>query len=385
MHMRTDEFDLVLDECLDRLKRGEAVAACLEAHPGHAQRLAPLLRAATLASDSSTWEPSADATRQARARFSAAVAARAHERSVRERRRPSWFERLTARPLPLAAIASLSVIALTALLVVGPLAPEAAIPPSPPPDEPGGTTSPQPEATSQPSPTTTQEPVDPTSDPTPDATPVVAVADAGGNFAFYLSDAPNDIGDFSSLVITIESIDLKPQGGGHWVHITPTEMYSDLVQLQGDLAHELWRGQVPPGDYTMVFLNVSAIDAVLTTPGETPDVSLPSDTFHIATNFSVGQAEPTEFVFDITVHRTGAGGSQARYILSPQAGESGVGHTIQPFTPELPDEDNPGKHTGQEDSTSPAGQETPDIDRPHPSPGPGTNNGRSRSEDAGPA
>jgi hypothetical protein len=150
-----------------------------------------------------------------------------------------------------------------------------------------------------------------------------------GNFAFYLSDAPNDILDFESLTITVDSIELRPDSGPA-VAITLTEGPVDLVPLQGDIAQQVWRGEVPAGDYKAVLVHVSAVEGVLASSGESADVVLPSDRLRISMDFSVSADEPTDFVFDITVHRTGSAGGGERYILSPQASESGVNQPIQP-------------------------------------------------------
>jgi hypothetical protein len=149
-----------------------------------------------------------------------------------------------------------------------------------------------------------------------------------GNFVFYLSDAPNDIADFESLTLTIDSIELKPSSGPS-VSITPDGEPVDIAPLQGDIAQELWRGNVPPGDYKAVLIHVSAVEGILASSGESADVVLPSDRLRVSIDFSVVDGEPTSFVFDVTVHRN-ANGSLPRYILSPQADESGVGRHIQP-------------------------------------------------------
>lgn len=46
MMKKASEFDNILDECLERVIRGESVEACLESHPEHAAELEPLLRTA---------------------------------------------------------------------------------------------------------------------------------------------------------------------------------------------------------------------------------------------------------------------------------------------------------------------------------------------------
>lgn len=158
---------------------------------------------------------------------------------------------------------------------------------------------------------------------------MLAVPAKNGNFVFYLSDAPNDIANFESLSITVDSVELRPQSGPA-VSMTVEAEPVDLVPLQGDIAQEIWRGDVPPGDYKAVLLHVSAVEGILASSGQSADVVLPSDRLRISMDFSVSGDEATSFVFDVTVHRTGNAGEGARYILSPQASESGVNQPIQP-------------------------------------------------------
>ena len=157
---------------------------------------------------------------------------------------------------------------------------------------------------------------------------------------FYLSDAPNDIADFESLTLTIASIELKPSSGPS-VSITPDGEPVDITPLQGDLARELWRGDVPLGDYKAVLLHVSAVEGILASSGQSADVVLPSERLRVSVDFSVVEGELTSFVFDVTVHRNG-NGSLNRYILSPQADESGVGRHIQPV--ESQEDETPAKN-----------------------------------------
>lgn len=355
-----NEFDRALDDCLDRVARGQTVSQCLVLYPEHAGRLEPLLSVSETARTAFAFEPSAQGTTQARARMDSARAARAFRQQSR-RRMPSLIERLFARPLPAAAIASMAVIAITALLVIRPaLGPDGT--PSLPSSEPPGTTE-QPgdagQAPTQPSPQ--EQEGGPTDTETP---PITPAAQEEGNFAFYVSDQPNDIGDFESLTITIATIELKPHGDGPWVKLTPVESTADLVQLQGDRAQELWRGDVPAGDYDTAFVLVESIEGVLSSTGEEAEVKLPSDKLHVTCAFSIGGEDTTEFVFDITVHRAGPDG---RYILSPQASESGTSHPIERVLPQEKAKGSLDGNPAKGGDGPPKGEANPtDMDKPGP-------------------
>jgi hypothetical protein len=372
---RRNDFDSVLDSCVDRVARGEPVARCLADHPKFAQELEPLLNVARVSRDAGDFVPSAAAMAGARARFRLAAARRDDRRM--HRRSAGLLDRLLGRPLPLAAVASFGVIALTILLLVLPFS-----------NEPAGITptTPLPTGTALP-PTTapTTPPTDPSTPPstsvpgepsTPDAPdePVappdtIEVApQADGNFAFYVSDAPNDIADFSSLVVSIESIELQPRGSAPWVRIIPTEAQTDLVQLQGEMAHEMWRGDVPEGDYAAVFVRVAAIAGVLAEDGSSAEVMLPSDRLHLSSGFSIEGDSAADFVFDITVHRSGGAGSGLRYILVPQVDESGVGQPFSAIRPQMPPH---GASAAQPaDGGTPGEDNRPDNAAPRPGPGP---------------
>ncbi len=369
--MDNKAFDRVLDECLDRLKSGESVEQCLARYPDQAGRLEPLLRIAKASRSAYEFEPSADAVRRARAKL--AVASAERRAAAHSARTPGWFERFFSRPLPIAAIASIAVIALTVLLVVVPSLPPGSIvtPTSEPgttaatvepssPAAPTSSTSPTPPTAST-APTSSSTPTSPTSEPTqPTATEtpnvVPAMPSRDGNFTFYLSDAPNDIADFASLTITVDSIELRPDSGPA-VAITPEGEPVDLVPLQGDIAQELWRGDVPPGDYKAVLLHVSAVHGILASSGDNADVILPSDRLRISMDFSVSADDATSFVFDVTVHRTGNAGGGARYILSPQVSESGVNQPI------LPVQSQQGAGAGTAPAYGSTGTEPPGQDR----------------------
>ena len=50
-------FDQTLDECIDRMLRGESIEQCLASHPEKEAELRPLLEVALLTQQSSAIEP----------------------------------------------------------------------------------------------------------------------------------------------------------------------------------------------------------------------------------------------------------------------------------------------------------------------------------------
>ncbi len=307
------DFDRALDDCLDRIRRGEGIEQCLANYPWHASRLEPLLRTAQQAQLAYVFEPSPSVTQDARAKLNAARAERAAAARSRPRSRVfggfSWL-----RPLPAAAIASAVVIMLTILLLVRPT-----VTAPPVTEQPGENDYPAPG----------EEVAVPVTPDDFEPAFVMPSAHPDGNFAFYLSDEPNAINDFESLTVTVSSIMLKTRGEEPWVKLLPMQKQADLVQLQGNRSLELWRGDVPEGTYTMVFLHIEDVEGILVATGESIDLKLPSNRLHLNMEFELQADELTEFVFDITVRRIGPPENPITYLLLPQASESGIGRDIE--------------------------------------------------------
>jgi hypothetical protein len=278
--MNHTEYNKVLDLCLDRINHGAAVEACLADYPKYAQELRPQLEAAASISRSAHFKPSDDARRQARKRLFDAI---------ERRQKPSVWGWITARAPAWGTV--VSVLLVLAIGLVGFNAVPGSIPTIV---------------------ATTPTPVIINGVPQP----------VSSNFQFMVSDAPNDIGDFTSLIVTVDRVEmLKQSGGDANVTFIPGITDFDLTKLIGTASQQLWQGNVPEGAYTRVDIVVSAVKGTLKT-GETVDVKLPSGRLQISIPFVVGADKVTTFTFDITVNKTGQG--SANYILKPQAGESGA-------------------------------------------------------------
>lgn len=78
----TEGFEGILDECIDRLRRGESLEQCLERYPEQAAELEPLLRVALAAHKASSVEPRPEFKAQARYQIQSVL-------RTRERKRPS--------------------------------------------------------------------------------------------------------------------------------------------------------------------------------------------------------------------------------------------------------------------------------------------------------
>jgi hypothetical protein len=98
----------------------------------------------------------------------------------------------------------------------------------------------------------------------------------------------------------------------------------DLTLLPGDETQEIWRGDVPEGEYTKVFIQVSDITGILKETGQMVEVKLPSQKLQISMAFQITAGSVTSFTYDLTVVATGNQQSGINYILKPQVSESGT-------------------------------------------------------------
>jgi len=266
-----NEFDRILDLCIDRINRGESPETCLTDYPEHAKQLEPLLLTAQKTVAVFDISPSMDAKRAARQRFSAAM---------EKQEKPSFVDWLRRRPVVWSTVTAVLVLVIVGFVALR---------------------------------STMVSPV----------TPVftVASASADGNFIFLVSDEENAIGDFDSLLMEVEKIELIQSGKSEQiVEFVPTTTEFDLVLLPGDETQEIWQGTIPIGDYAKIIMYVKDINYEMT-DGGSPEVKLPSNKLQLNHTFNVAEDTVTTFTYDITVVKTG--NNDGKYIIKPQISESG--------------------------------------------------------------
>ena len=273
-----DKFDKILNECIDRINGGQTVAACVADYPEQADDLQPMLDAMFTTKSAFASIPTTPAKQRARQRMMAAI----RQPKAKPRTRTGFaFPNILRNMKVLATAAAVLVIALVSYFSVT------------------LTTAPQ---------------------------IVPAIANEEGNFALLISDEPNDIGDFTSLTMIVDKIQLKSADEGRkWIEIDTEDTEVDLALLQGDNAFEIWRGDVPLGNYSEAVLYSNSVSGVLVESGETVNIKLPSGKLSLKGDFSVGSDEEvTDFVYDITVIGTPSG----KYILQPNTNESGTAQQV---------------------------------------------------------
>ncbi|WP_336022085.1 DUF4382 domain-containing protein [Halobellus salinisoli] len=214
-----------------------------------------------------------------------------------------------------------------------------------------------------------------------------------GTVNLYISDEQNAIGDFEHLNVTISKVGLKPAGDvddsddsddvdetnetadadegsetaddsadaddtdgaddedddagdDEWVEYEVDNRTVDLTRLQGANATRLSTLDVPNGTYEKVFVYVSEVDGTLK-DGSDQRVKLPSGKLQLNSEFTVGNGESVDFVFDITAIKAGQSG---KYILKPVISESGTDVEIERVDDE-DDDDRGDDEDEREEST----------------------------------
>ncbi len=176
------------------------------------------------------------------------------------------------------------------------------------------------------------------------ASTLPASLDEKGNFKFLVSDEKNAIDDFTSLFITISSIgvhkgaaseNVSDNASDNWIEIVPAITKVDLKQLIGDNATSVWSGNITPGTYNKVFINISDVSGTLATAtdNQSTSVKLPGGKLQISKPFTISATTPTSFVFDVTVVAAGNENKNVKYILKPQIDMSGSDQKFKEVKP----------------------------------------------------
>jgi len=326
-----NDFDKILDKCIDSINRGESVDSCLANYPDLAERLRPLLQIIFKARDTYSFVPSPSVKRAAKERFNTAL-----EDLVRRREeRQPLFGWLQSWSRVWATAAVVLIIALIGYFGAIPaLLPEETVPypgpstvvPSPEPGPLPVVPGPQPEP-SQAGPQPEPPQVVPGPQPEPYPAMIVARPSAEGNFAFLISDDVNAINDFESVNVSILKINLLRSGDSdQLIEFEPEIGEVDLTLVQGEKTQEIWRGDIPEGEYASVSIEVSDVRGFLKETGEEVEIKLPSQKLHISKRFQVSAQELTTFTYDLTVVAAGRPQSGIKYILKPQVDQSGADH-----------------------------------------------------------
>lgn len=175
---------------------------------------------------------------------------------------------------------------------------------------------------------------------------------AYGMLSTSVTDQPNDIDDFESLVVTLQGIWIKPaeaddepeneteesegtednetegeeeesrdredidQSSGRTYIEFDEPQEADLIELQGDNAQLIDETEAEVGDYQFLQLDVSGTEGILAETGEEATVETPGNApLQFQQAFEIQADETTRFIADFTPFQTG----QGNYIIRPVA------------------------------------------------------------------
>ena len=275
-----NDFNKILDECIDRINSGESIESCLLDYPGSSEQLKPLLMAALQTKKACTFVPGEETKLTAKRRFNAAM----ERRLQTGKETQSWLSRIVGKPLTWATLAAVTAAIFGIYFGVNQM-------------------------------------VYPIS-------PIVPEPNPTGNFVLLISDDVNAISDFESVDVSITKVGLFSSGNGGWIEFEPDIKVVDLTTVQGDETKQIWRGNLPDGEYTKVFIYISNVQGVLKEAieagGQSVDIKLPSNKLQISEPFQITEGTVTSFTYDLTVIAIGNQQSGIKYILKPQADESGA-------------------------------------------------------------
>ncbi len=142
-----------------------------------------------------------------------------------------------------------------------------------------------------------------------------AGATGGSGLAvFTIADKAADLGNITSIKLTVDSV--QAHGTGGWVTLSSTPMTFDLLQLKASSVQALLaEANLTSGSYDQVRLEVSSV--TVTDSSGTHDAKLPSGDLKIVGGFNVSANSTSvamfDFLADHSLHVTGNG----KYILAP--------------------------------------------------------------------
>jgi hypothetical protein len=151
-----------------------------------------------------------------------------------------------------------------------------------------------------------------------------------GNLSVKATDAPGNIDDFKSVMVTVPTIKVHQSGkggdsdsdgnesGSGWksFDVDASRQVFDLAKLLNGNTTQLLNASLPAGKYTQIRLMATKAEGTLKN-GSMVSVAVPNNSLKIVKSFDIAEGKTTTFVVDINVVKDGKG-----YKLSPVIGKS---------------------------------------------------------------
>ena len=241
------KFEEILDDCLDRLGRGETVNDCLKHYPDYAEELRPYLITAQRLDQS--FSPSRAAKEKGREKLSKAM-------STEEKRKPSTIRNIFNRRFVWAPMAAVLALAIIASAIWGIFLP-------------------------------TQEPV------------------YASTLEIRVTDIPPESG-ISSIEVTVSNIEVHKEGSRwgwrtRWTKVIGEEQTFDLIEIK-DIEQILGEAGIEPGNYDRIRMRIESVKLVI--DGGSLEADIPDRQLTLSQSFEVEEGEKIVVVLDFDVDQS---------------------------------------------------------------------------------
>ncbi len=143
-----------------------------------------------------------------------------------------------------------------------------------------------------------------------------------GRAVFAVTDAAADMGSVSSVMVTVDSVEVHSETEG-WITVSSTSKTYDLLELKAEGRQELLAdATLDEGTYNQLRLDVSSV--VVVDEDGSHDAKLPSNELKMNGNFVVESGQTStatfDFIVDESLHIAGNAKNDTKgrsYILAP--------------------------------------------------------------------
>lgn len=142
---------------------------------------------------------------------------------------------------------------------------------------------------------------------------VAASAVTAGTIQLYASDLPDGLEEILIELTKVEAY-LAAGSGSHWVDVTTSPQIINLSRIS-DVRKFLGEGQVEPGSYTRVRLNISS--ASVSVNGSQREIKVPGSSIVINRPFKVRTGETTVLQFGFNAEKSLRSSQQGELLLVP--------------------------------------------------------------------